>query len=98
MPQRIYDLLEGLVSARYATSKLERIEPLNVRWFDFTLLICGVACSGPLQSGSSLHSRCQPPASKYPEPTGKGSHADREIAATAGVESAGFRAAQDGPT
>jgi hypothetical protein len=27
----LYDLLEGLVAARYATAKLERLEPLNAR-------------------------------------------------------------------
>ena len=29
--QGLYDLLEGLVAARYATAKLERLEPLNAR-------------------------------------------------------------------
>ena len=29
--QGLYDLLEGLVVARYATAKLERLEPLNAR-------------------------------------------------------------------
>jgi hypothetical protein len=29
--QGLYDLLEGLVAERYATSKLERLEPLNAR-------------------------------------------------------------------
>ena len=27
----LYDLLEGLVAARYSTAKLERLEPLNAR-------------------------------------------------------------------
>ena len=29
--QGLFDLLEGLVAARYATAKLERLEPLNAR-------------------------------------------------------------------
>jgi len=29
--QGLYDLLEGLVAARYAAEKLERLEPLNAR-------------------------------------------------------------------
>ncbi|MEB3266277.1 MAG: four helix bundle protein [Cyanobacteriota bacterium] len=29
--QGLYDLLEGLVAARYATAKLDHLEPLNAR-------------------------------------------------------------------
>jgi hypothetical protein len=29
--QGLYDLLEGMVAARYSTAKLERLEPLNAR-------------------------------------------------------------------